>query len=370
MESALSGALRYRAATLWLFLCSGLVFAMVLLGGSVRLTGSGLSMVEWKPLMGIFPPIGSAAWEEVFASYQEYPEYQLINRGMTLSSFQFIYYMEYLHRILGRLIGLVFALPFIYWWLRRKLPSWIIPQLWIVFGLGACQGLLGWYMVVSGLVDDPRVSQYRLTAHLMMAILIYAWLVTLAFRLQGQDSLSVVPPYRQGRLYRESGWVIVLIFIMMVTGGFMAGTKAGFIFNTWPMMGNQWMPDQTWAIEPWWRNLTDNPLGIQFVHRWLAFVVLVAVSAFGLSVIGRHADRVTNRLGVALIAMVLLQVGLGIATLLYRVPLALGIVHQGGALVLLTLLLALRSRFRHRVLDTRWMTSDQGSGLMPKPNSH
>lgn len=337
-----------RHMVLWLYLCSGMVFAMVVLGGAVRLTGSGLSMVDWKPLMGVLPPLNQMAWDEAFARYREYPEYRLVNRGMTFESFRFIFYMEYFHRLLGRLVGVAFALPFAYWLLRGTLPSWIRPRLWAALALGAAQGLLGWYMVRSGLVDDPHVSQYRLTAHLLLAVFIFAWLLALVFRLQGVAGMVPLPPDRLRRLRWMTGMAIVLVFAMIATGGFMAGTKAGFIYNTWPMMGNHWMPDQVWALVPWWRNLVDNPLGIQFVHRWLALVVLVAAGSCGISVARQVPDRVTAILGILLIAMVVAQVGLGIVTLVNRVPLVLGIAHQGGALVLLTLLLALWSRFRSR----------------------
>lgn len=335
-----------RHVVLWLYLCSGMVFAMVVLGGAVRLTGSGLSMVDWKPLMGILPPLNQTAWDEAFARYREYPEYRLVNRGMTFESFRFIFYMEYFHRLLGRLVGVAFALPFAYWLLRGTLPSWIRPRLWAALALGAAQGLLGWYMVRSGLVDDPHVSQYRLTAHLLLAVFIFAWLLALVFRLQWVAGMVALPSDRLRRLRWMTGMAIVIVFAMIATGGFMAGTKAGFIYNTWPMMGNDWMPDQVWALVPWWRNLVDNPLGIQFVHRWLALVVLVAAGACGISAARQVPDRVTAILGILLIAMVVAQVGLGIATLVNRVPLVLGIAHQGGALVLLTLLLALWSRFR------------------------
>ena len=178
----------YRPVILWwLYLCAAMVFAMVILGGSVRLTGSGLSVVDWQPLLGILPPLNMAQWEAAFNSYREYPEYQLINRGMSLEEFKFIFYMEYFHRVLGRLVGLVFALPFFYFLLRGVLPQWLKPRLWIALALGGTQGLLGWYMVKSGLVDNPHVSQYRLTAHLLLAVFIFAWLMVLAYRLQWHD---------------------------------------------------------------------------------------------------------------------------------------------------------------------------------------
>ncbi len=335
-----------RSLVRWLFLCSGMVFAMIVLGGAVRLTGSGLSMVDWQPLLGIFPPLTQVAWEEVFARYKEYPEYQQVNRGMSLSSFQFIFYMEYLHRLLGRLIGLVFGFPLLYWWLRGKLSSWIQPRLWLALGLGASQGLLGWYMVRSGLVDDPHVSPYRLTAHLLLAVFIFSWLMALALRLQEEGRPGWFCAERKPGLRRGAMLAIVLVFLMIATGGFMAGTRAGFIFNSWPMMGSQWIPEQVWALQPWWRNLTDNPMGVQFVHRWLAIGIWMLVTAYGSIVIRQSSDPTSKRLGALLIVVAFVQVGLGIATLVNQVPLALGVAHQGGALVLLACLLTLWSRFR------------------------
>ena len=284
-----------------------MVFAMVILGGAVRLTGSGLSMVDWRPLMGILPPLSDAAWEHVFSRYREFPEYQLVNRGMSLDEFRFIFYMEYLHRLLGRLVGLVFAIPFFYWLVRGLLPEWLRPRLWLALLLGGAQGLMGWYMVKSGLVDDPHVSQYRLTAHLMLAVFIYYWLLTLAFRLIWSGASIPLFLRLQDRLSQWGIALTVLIFAMIGTGGFMAGTRAGFIYNTWPKMGNSWAPEQIWAMVPWWRNLTENPMGIQFVHRWLAVLVLLAVISYALWIIRRVPLRETKVLAWLLVGMVLLS---------------------------------------------------------------
>lgn len=335
-----------RAMLFWLYLCAAMVFSMVVLGGAVRLTGSGLSMVDWQPLLGILPPLSQVEWESVFARYREYPEYQLVNQGMSLVEFKFIYYMEYLHRLLGRMVGVVFALPFFFWLARGAIPSWLKPRLWIALALGACQGVLGWYMVKSGLVDDPHVSQYRLTAHLLLAVFIFAWLLVLAFRLQWQGRILPLFESVLGRMRILGGSLIALVFVMIGTGGFMAGTKAGFIYNTWPRMGDVWMPHQVWSMVPWWRNLSENPMGVQFVHRWLAFIVLVAAILYAIAALRRGPDRLTRILAILLTVMVVLQVLLGIATLVMKVPLALGVIHQGGALLLLMLSLALWTRYR------------------------
>ena len=324
-----------------------MVFAMVVLGGAVRLTGSGLSMVDWRPLMGTLPPLTEQAWEQVFARYREFPEYQLVNRGMSMEAFRFIFYMEYFHRLLGRLVGVVFALPFFYWLARGTLPHWLRPRLWFALLLGGAQGLLGWYMVKSGLVDNPHVSQYRLTAHLMLAVFIYFWLLSLAMRLWWGG--TGLPLFRSlvDRLFRWASGLVALLLLMIGSGGFMAGTRAGFIYNTWPKMGDSWMPNQAWVMVPWWRNLTENPMAVQFVHRWLAVLVLVSVLGYALWVMRRAPLREVVVLGWLLLAMVPIQVGLGIATLLLSVPPILGVVHQGGALVLLGLAICLRERFRH-----------------------
>ena len=336
----------HRQVIIWLMICATMVFTMVILGGAVRLTGSGLSMVEWRPLMGILPPLSDQAWNRVFDLYRQFPEYQLVNRGMTMEAFRFIFYMEYFHRLLGRLVGLVFAIPFFYWLARGVLPGWLRSRLWLALLLGAAQGLLGWYMVKSGLVEDPHVSQYRLTAHLMLAVFIYFWLLVLAFRLMWGGKPFPLFQRLQDRLSQWAIALMILLFAMIGTGGFMAGTRAGFIYNTWPKMGDSWMPGQVWALAPWWRNLTENPMGIQFVHRWLAALVLISVTGYALWVIRRVPLAEAKILAWLLMVVVLGQVMLGIATLLQGVPPAYGVAHQGGALVLMGLVVCLRERFR------------------------
>ena len=322
-----------RALARWLALCLLLVFAMILLGGVTRLTGSGLSMVHWHPT-GVLPPLDAAAWEQEFGRYQQYPEYQKINRGMTLDGFKRIYWFEYSHRMLGRLIGLVFALPFLYFWLRGRIRPGLTPRLLAILALGALQGLLGWYMVQSGLVDNPRVSQYRLTAHLMSAILIFGvilWTILdlgsgLPYRRLGD---SAVAAWRRASLA-----LLALLVVVIASGGFVAGLKAGLIYNTFPLMGGRLVPEGLGVLSPWYLNPFENLVTAQFDHRWLALLTGVALLAwYGLGR-SRFDDARLARSFRLVGMMVIIQVGLGIATLLLRVPVALGALHQAGALLL------------------------------------
>jgi len=336
-----------RAVIRWLGVCAAVVFAMVVLGGAVRLTGSGLSMVDWQPLMGVLPPMDTDAWLQVFRQYQQYPEFQLVNQDMDLDEFKFIFYMEYFHRILGRVVGLLFIIPFCIFLLRGVIPQWLKAKLWIALGLGACQGLMGWYMVKSGLVDDPHVSQYRLTAHLLLAVVIYAWLLRLLFALYYTGTARMEAAGLNNTARANAGAsLILLILLMIATGGFMAGTRAGFIFNTWPTMDGQLLPNLIWALDPWWRNLFENVVAIQFIHRWMAFLVLASVVIYSMLVIRTDPWSTLRNLGWLAMLCIAVQVVLGIITLLTRVPVALGVAHQGGALVVLGLVIAIYSGYR------------------------
>ncbi|NKB78079.1 MAG: heme A synthase [Gammaproteobacteria bacterium] len=317
----------------WMVGCGALVFCMVILGGTVRLTGSGLSMVEWNLLMGVIPPLGQSGWLKVFGQYQQFPEYLLINSSMTLSEFKFIYLMEYAHRILGRLIGIAFILPFVFFVATKRITTSLLPRLCCLMLLGALQGGIGWYMVKSGLVDDPHVSQYRLTLHFMIAALIYGYMFRVITGLLPDLTMPDSP------ILKYSGMgVLIIILLMMTTGGFVAGTKAGFIFNTFPLMGNKWIPSQMFDLLPYWKNLTENPVTIQFVHRWLAILVLLIVCLYGIALIRLKALRFVTYLGAVIILAGCFQVLLGISTLVARVPVHLGVIHQGGAFILLTLI--------------------------------
>lgn len=324
----------------WLGVCTILVFLMVILGGAVRVTGSGLSMVDWRPLLGAIPPIGEAAWLEVFREYQRSPEGQLVNAHFSLGEFQFIYYMEYLHRLLGRFVGLVFFVPLCYFLWRGGLSRRLQSRLWFVFLLGAVQGLLGWYMVKSGLVDDPRVSQYRLVAHLLLAVVIYVAMIRLMVGLwlgrNGPNVAGGKPDFLSA-----SSVALALVLIMIASGGFMAGTHAGHIYNTWPTMGDDWFPEMFLGMQPWWRNLFENTVTIQFIHRWLAIVVAVVVIMFVLRVRRWDERPLSRRLASYTVGLVVLQVMLGISTLVSGVPAVLAVAHQGTGLLLIGALAAI-----------------------------
>ena len=325
-----------RQVATWLTLCCAMIFAMVILGGVTRLTGSGLSMVEWDPIFGVVPPLNEQQWEEVFAKYRASPEYQKINLGMDLHGFKSIYWFEFAHRLLGRSIGLAFLLPLLYFGLRGMLGRPLLVRLAAAFVLGGLQGVLGWYMVKSGLVDRPHVSQYRLTAHLSLALLIYAYLLWLLL-----DLLFPAPAAKPvaGGPRRAALGVLGLVALTIVSGGFVAGLKAGYAYNTFPKMGDQWLPPAGWMLEPGWRNLFENIATVQFDHRVLAIGTGTALLIYWLISKWHDFDRATassfNLVGL----MVIVQLFLGISTLLLHVPVWLAASHQGGGLLLLTALL-------------------------------
>ena len=326
----------------WLGLCCLLVFCMVVLGGVTRLTDSGLSMVRWEPVSGVLPPLSQAAWQAEFDHYRQFPEYQKINAGMSLDEFKRIFYFEYAHRILGRAIGLVFAVGFVWLWFRRRLPRSLIPHLIVMFVLGGMQGLLGWYMVKSGLVDLPDVSQYRLTAHLGLAILIYLYMLWVIFILLERTPAAPVP---RG-LRRATVGLGLLTFVTVLSGGFVAGLKAGHAFNTFPLMAGQWIPPGYLALEPMWRNLFENIPSVQFNHRLLAITTFTLVLVFVFQAVRNKALAGFRRPVITLAGVATLQVALGISTLLWYVPVALAAAHQAVALLLLSVSLYVVFRFR------------------------
>jgi cytochrome c oxidase assembly protein subunit 15 len=322
-----------RAIRRWLSLCLLLVFTMVILGGATRLTGSGLSMTDWHPT-GMLPPLDSAQWQAEFERYQRFPEYQKINRGMALDGFKRIYWFEYSHRMLGRLIGIVFLLPFLWLWLQKRIKPGLVPRLMIMFVLGAFQGLLGWYMVKSGLVSIPRVSQYRLTAHLMSAILIFGFILWTILDLSSPRAYrrladSSAPAWRKLSLA-----LLALLLITVATGGFVAGLDAGLIYNSFPLMGGKLIPDGIGALEPWYLNPLENMVAVQFTHRWLALGTGLLLFAWYLRGRSRFDDPVLAKSFKLVGMMVVIQVALGISTLLTQVPVLLGMLHQAGALLL------------------------------------
>ncbi len=317
-----------RSVARWLLACCALVFAMVVVGGITRLTHSGLSIVEWQPLVGAVPPLGDHAWEETFAKYRESPEFRLRNHDMTLAGFKEIFWWEYFHRLLGRLIGLVFIVPFAWFLARRAISGALAWKLAAVFALGGLQGAIGWYMVQSGLVDDPHVSPVRLAMHLGMALAIYAAMLWIALGLLARESQ---PPSRIGA--GAIGFA-ALVFAMALTGALVAGIHAGYAYNTFPTMNGRWIPDEILAIDPWWKNFVWNMATVQFDHRVLALAVAACAALLCGSVLSSRDSRApARRWAWALAAAVAVQVSLGIATLLERVPIPLAALHQAGAVI-------------------------------------
>lgn len=305
---------------------------MVVIGAITRLTESGLSMVEWRPLIGALPPMSTAEWERVFELYQQTPEYQKKNFWMGMEDFKTIFFWEWLHRFWGRLIGLVYALPLVYFWARGMIPAGYKKPLMALLLLGAAQGLMGWYMVQSGLVDVPAVSHYRLAAHLGLAFLIFALLVWVGLgMLQNRGS-----QIRNAALRFHFLAMLGLYVLTVFWGAYVAGLDAGLVYNeSFPLMGGQVIPPDINQYSPFWVNFLETHSGVQFVHRWLGMALAVMVLAYGFC-----AMRAGVRLGTvpALVAMVLVQAGLGIATLLSQVWLPLATLHQAGALFFLFLL--------------------------------
>ncbi|MFT4607985.1 MAG: cytochrome c oxidase assembly protein subunit 15 [Urechidicola sp.] len=333
-----------RAISHWLLVCLFLIFFMVVLGGVTRLTGSGLSMVNWHPIHGTIPPITSAQWDEEFSFYQQSPEFQKINSAMDVDDFKSIFWLEYSHRMLGRVIGLVFFVPLVYFWWRKKIKPGLTPKLLAMFVLGGFQGLLGWYMVKSGLVNNPHVSQYRLTAHLVSAIFIYGFILWTWLDLRYPKISQHSQNHQLNRLFQLSLGLLSLVLLTIVSGGFVAGMKAGLIFNTFPLMGGQWIPEGISALSPWYMNLFENKVTAQFGHRVLAIGTAILLFAWyikGRSLsVGQRLDsqRLTQSfkwIGM----MVIIQVSLGLFTLLYHVPVPVASMHQAGALLLFSAML-------------------------------
>lgn len=336
-----------RPIALWLLVCCALIFAMVVLGGVTRLTRSGLSIVEWKPITGVLPPLNPAQWEETFAKYRETPEYLKINRGMNLSEFKSIFWLEYYHRLLGRAIGVVFLIPFLYFLARRRLSRALVPKLLGMFVVGGLQGVLGWYMVKSGLKNDPHVSPYWLAAHLAVAFILYAYILRVALGL-----LFPVPQYKTSaaitRLGRYSLGITILIFIMVLSGAFVAGLKAGSVYNTFPTMNGHWIPAGLFALDPLWRNFFENLATVQFDHRILAYVLALVIPLFWLRARGLPLPPRARLAIHLLLAMLALQITLGIATLLLIVPIPLAAGHQAGAVMLFTIAVFINHELRSK----------------------
>ncbi|MBB3167680.1 COX15/CtaA family protein [Simiduia aestuariiviva] len=313
----------------WLLFCAAVIFCMIILGGVTRLTESGLSIVDWKPVTGILPPLNEAEWHEEFDRYKAFPEYQQVNRGMSLDEFKNIFYYEYGHRLLGRIIGLLFLLPFLYFLFAGRIKAGLTPKLWFLFILGGLQGVLGWYMVKSGLVDNPRVSQYRLAAHLGMAVLIYGVMVWIALGLLQQRGAAQ-------RFAVRTQTLCGLLFLMILSGALVAGTRAGLVYPTWPLMGDSFIPAQLYATTPVWLAAFEDLTTIQFNHRMFAYALILICAALSVGIWRSKPARQTKLAVILLLLALAAQVSLGIATLLHQVPITLAATHQGVAIVLFT----------------------------------
>jgi heme a synthase len=329
--AALSGAGSPLAIARWLYGVAAMVLVMVIVGGITRLTESGLSITEWRPITGALPPLNEAQWLREFDLYRSTTEYQTVNRGMSMADFQFIYFWEWFHRFLARMVGVAFALPLAWFAWKRMIPAGFAPRLVLLLALGGLQGVIGWWMVKSGLVGRTDVSHYRLAVHLNLAFLILGLLVWTArdmVRLARTPSMPVMQV--RERLSSPFAVVLGILAIQTVWGAFVAGLNAGFAFDTWPLMGGEIFPSGVAMTAPWIANLVDNPIVVQFFHRWWAFVAAGALIWLGVKAM-RSGDRAG---GMALHLIVTVQIILGIATLWSGVALWIAVAHQGvGALL-------------------------------------
>ncbi|VVT03583.1 Heme A synthase [Sphingomonas sp. EC-HK361] len=325
---AFASTARPRAIARWLFLVAALIVAMVVVGGITRLTESGLSITQWKPISGIIPPLTQSQWQAEFANYQRIPEYKAFNADMTLAGFKAIFFWEYVHRLLGRVIGLAFALPLIGFAVRKRIPKGYGWRLTALLALGGLQGAIGWWMVASGLSVRTDVSHVRLAVHLLTALFILSGIVWTALDLL---RLAANPLARPARLQPVAIAALGLLFAQLMYGAFTAGLDAGYAFASWPLMGDAVFPAGVPMMTPEWRNAVDNPIAVQFIHRWLAFAVAGAL--VWLAICARRAG--TSRVAGVVIGLVVLQIALGIATLLSGVAIEIAVAHQANAALLL-----------------------------------
>lgn len=326
-----------KAVSGWLYFVAFLIALMVLVGGATRLTESGLSIVEWKPVTGSLPPLTAQAWHEAFEAYKTIPQYRAMNFGMSLEEFKTIFWWEWSHRLLGRFIGFAFLLPFLWFIWKGGLASQLKRRLWFIFGLGALQGAVGWWMVASGLTQRVEVSQYRLAAHFILALIIYTAILWTLLQLRPVG--KVVVPLRTKI---TSHVLLALVFLQLYFGALVAGLRAGLVYNTWPQIDGALIPSSARLFfeTPWWRNLFDNPLTVQFMHRMIAYTLLVVAILHVIDVVrSRVNGRAVNGAFLIAVAMIF-QAFLGVVTLLFQVPISIALLHQAGAIVVLTLVVA------------------------------
>lgn len=339
---------RPRTMALWLFIVAAMIVAMVMVGGITRLTESGLSITQWKPISGTLPPLTDAAWQAEFDGYKKIPEYREINVGMTLAGFKAIFFWEYVHRLLGRLIGLAFALPLIWFAIRRQIPRGYGWRLSALLALGGLQGAIGWWMVASGLSVRTDVSHIRLAVHLSTALILLGGIVWTALDLRAAHNMAGnLAIARPSRLVPVAAVALVLLGVQIIFGAFTAGLDAGYAFASWPLMGDAWFPAGAPMVSPAWRNAVDNPIVVQFIHRWFAFA-----AAAGLGLLAWQAIRQgAARAGYAIGGLVTLQILLGIATLMSGVAIEIAVAHQvNAALTLIAAIVAAHQLGRHRTI--------------------
>jgi heme a synthase len=330
----------------WLGLVAALIAIMVLVGGATRLTESGLSIVEWKPVTGVLPPLNHEQWTTAFEAYRITPQYRQLNAGMSLDEFKTIFWWEWSHRLLGRAIGAAYLLPFLWFLWRGVLVAEVRRRLWLIFGLGALQGAVGWWMVASGLSQRVEVSQYRLATHLVLALVIFASIVWTLRRIPVRPPQVFSP-----RLKLSAIGLLALIFVQIYLGALVAGLRAGKIYNTWPDIDGAFIPSaaRLFFETPWWRNLFENTLTVQFEHRMVAYALLIVAALHSLEVVRATAGRSIVNGALWLLVAVILQAALGVLTLLNQVPIDLALAHQATAMVVLTLAVLQAERLVHRV---------------------
>ena len=308
-----------------------LVFAMVVVGGITRLTGSGLSMVDWNPIMGALPPIGQDAWLDAFTRYQQSPQFKTVNYQFTLDDFKSIFWWEYMHRLLGRLIGLAFIFPFVFFMVKGWLSRSLVQKCLVMFLLGGLQGLLGWYMVKSGLVNNPNVSHFRLAMHLVTATILFGYILWVALDVLWPNTQKVHGIITVRRMARG---LLFLLLIQIIFGAFVAGLKAGLVYNTFPKMGSYWVAEGVTALTPFWKNFTEGLAGVQFAHRYLAYAVACLAIVIATMSYRLPLDRSQSWSANLLLCLVAIQFVLGVFTLVYAVPIILGVLHQAFGLLL------------------------------------
>ncbi len=319
----------------WFWSIAGMTLLTLIVGGITRLTQSGLSIVDWDPFMGVIPPLNGEQWNAAFQRYRAFPEYLALRRGMTLDEFKFIFFWEYLHRLIARAIGLVFLLPFLYFWVRVVLTRPVLRRALLLFALGAGQGAMGWFMVSSGLVDSPRVSHYRLAAHLTLAFVIFGYALWLARELAVGGERAEVPEPVLRTMRSGLAWVGGLLAVQIVWGAFVAGLKAGLYYNTFPLMAGGLVPPDFFRLSPALLNLVENPPAVQWMHRLLGTLLLFVAGGFYFRLRKAEADRGSLRLNSILFALIASQYALGVLTLLLRVPVSLGVAHQAMAMIVM-----------------------------------